>query len=51
MLTWGRSQDVSSNVPALSQSMLGVAATSENIGDPQFEQNLRNTGNPLSPTS
>jgi hypothetical protein len=51
MLTSGWSHDVSSNVPALTKSIVGIAATSENIGDPHLEQNLRNTGRPLSPTS
>jgi len=51
MLTCGCSQDVSSSVPALTQSIVGVAVTSEKIGEPHFEQNLRNTGSPLSPIS
>jgi hypothetical protein len=51
MLTCGSSHDVSSNAPALTQSVVGIAATFENIGDPHLEQNRRNTGRPLSPTS
>ncbi len=46
MLTCGWSHDVSSNVPALTQSIVGIAATSENTGDPHLEQNLRHTGRP-----
>ncbi len=51
MLTCGWIHEVSSNVPALIQSIVGIAATSENMGDPHLAQNLRNTGRPLSPTS
>jgi hypothetical protein len=51
-LTCGWSHEVSSSVPALTQSIVGIAATSDNMGDPHLEQNLRNTGMPLSsPTS
>lgn len=51
MLAVGLTHEVSSSVPAFSQSSCGVATTSENIGDPQVEQKCRNTGNPLLPAS
>jgi hypothetical protein len=47
----GLSQDVSSSVPALMNSISGMASSWEAIGEPQLPQNFRNTGRPLSPTS
>src|SRR5215213_7822519 len=51
MFICGLNHDGSSNVPALSHSTSGVATTSLTMADPHLGQNLRKTGNPLSPTS
>ncbi|HEV2093001.1 MAG TPA: hypothetical protein VGR18_07530 [Rubrobacter sp.] len=49
MFICGLTQDVSSSVPAISQSHSGVTATSAKTGEPQRGQNLRTTGCPLPP--
>src|ERR687889_2444561 len=51
MCICGLNHDGSSNVPALSHSTSGVATTSLTMAEPHLGQNLRKTGNPLSPTS
>lgn len=50
-LTCGCTHELSSSVPAFNQSIVGVASTSETIGEPQAAQKRRCTGRPLSPLS
>jgi len=50
-LACGCTHEVSSSVPAFNQSIVGVASTSDTIGEPQAAQKRRCTGNPLSPLS
>src|SRR5919107_3278778 len=51
MFICGLNHDGSSKVPALSHFRFGVATTSLTMAEPHLGQNLRKTGNPLSPTS
>lgn len=51
MWNCGLNHDVSSSVPALMKSHIGVAVASDSTGEPHFGQNLRTTGRVESPIS
>ena len=50
-LAVGSSHEVSSSVPALSQSLVGVRSGSLNMGEPQLAQKRRIIAKPLAPVS